>query len=114
MLSVVAYRILFWLLLVAVLILSLVSVGETRHLFVGQDKLHHTLAYSALYILLIQAYNNRFGLWTLALSLATFGLLVEVLQFFTSYRQAEVLDFVANSLGIFLVASMLRYLQARR
>ena len=49
MLSVPVYRVVFWFLLTTVLILSLVSVGDTKQLFVGQDKLFHMLAYSGLY-----------------------------------------------------------------
>ena len=114
MITIAVYRVVFWLSLVAILVLSLVSLGETEPLFIGQDKLLHALAYAGLYVLLIQAYNNQFGLWSLALSLAIFGLLVEVIQFFTGYRQAEIWDFVANSLGIFLVAWVARYFKARR
>lgn len=113
MLSVSVYRAVFWLLLIAVLILSLVSVGETRQIFFAQDKLFHVLAYSALYLLLIQAYQNQFSLWFLAVSLLVFGLVVEVLQLFTGYRQAEVLDFVANGLGIFSVAWAKEYLKTK-
>ena len=114
MISVAVYRVVFWLSLVTILALSLVSVSDTEPLFIGQDKLLHALAYAGLYCLLIQAYNTQFGLGSLALSLAIFGLLVEVIQFFIGYRQAEIWDFVANSLGIFLVACMARYLKARR
>ena len=101
MLSVPVYRVVFWFLLTTVLILSLVSVGDTKQLFVGQDKLFHMLAIGP-YLLLIQAYQNLFNLWLLAACLLTFGLVVEVLQFFTGYREAEVGDLVANTLGIYL------------
>lgn len=113
MLSVSVYRVVFWFLLTTVLILSLVSVGDTKQLFVGQDKFFHMLAYSVLYLLLIQAYQNLFNLWLLAACLLTFGLLVEVLQFFTGYREAEVGDFVANTLGVLIVAWVTKYLKAK-
>ena len=113
MLSVSVYRIVFWLLLVAVLILSLVSVCDTKQLFVGQDKFFHMLAYSGLYALLIQAYQNKFSLWLLAACLLTFGLLVEVLQYFSGYREAEIWDFVANTLGVLMVAGVTKYLKTR-
>jgi len=96
-----------------VLILSLVSVGDSRQIFFAQDKIFHVLAYSVLYFILIQAYQNQFSLWFLAVSLLVFGLLVEVLQFFTGYRQAEVWDFAANSLGIFSVACVKKYLKTK-
>ena len=99
--SVTVYKVAFWLLLATVAILSMVSV-PAQQLFDWQDKLHHMGAYGVLFLLLIQAYGHRYRIWVLAISLALFGLAVEVAQSFTGYRQAELWDVLANISGILL------------
>ena len=114
MISTTAYKLAFWLLLTAVTILSLVSVSAQQQLFDWQDKLHHMGAYGALFFLLIQAYGDRFSLWLLAIGLAVFGLIMEVAQSFTGYRQAELWDLVANISGILLVSLISVYLKRKQ
>lgn len=113
--SVTAYRTAFWSLLAVVFILSLVAMPEQQlQLFSWQDKLIHAVIYGALFALLVKAYGAEYRLWLLATSLAVFGLLVEVAQSFTGYRQPELWDFIANSLGIFLVYLLALTIAARR
>jgi len=107
--SVTVYRVAFWLLLTAVTILSMVSVPAQQQLFHWQDKLHHMGAYGALFFLLIRAYGDRLGLWLPAMGLAAFGLVMEIAQSFTGYRQAELWDLAANISGILLVGLILTY-----
>jgi VanZ family protein len=75
-----------------------------------QDKLHHLLAYAILFWCLLSAYSEQYRLWTLAISLAVFSGLVEVAQSYTGYRQADLMDLLANCMGILLIAllSLLR------
>ena len=114
-LSVTVYRAVFWLLLSVVSILSLVAMPEPQlQLFTWQDKLYHGVIYGVLFALLVKAYAARYGLLRLALGLVVFGLLVEIAQSFTSYRQPEVWDFIANSMGIFLVYLLVVTVAARR
>ena len=101
MISVAVYRVAFWILLIAVAILSMVSV-PAQQIFDWQDKFHHVLAYGALFLLLTRAYGQKYGFWRLAIGLALFGLAIEVSQSFTTYRQAELWDLAANLGGILL------------
>lgn len=113
--SVTVYRVVFWSLLTVVAIVSLIAIPASQpQLFIWQDKLYHGLAYGTLFALLVKAYGARYRLWHLAVSLALFGLVVEIAQFFTGYRQLEVWDFIANSLGIFLVCLIAVTLTAKR
>ena len=112
MISVTVYRAVFWLLLTVVALLSIMSVESTVTIFPWQDKLHHLLAYAALFWCLLGAYSEHHRLSTLAISLAVFSGLVEVAQSYTGYRQADLMDLLANCTGILLVA--LWYLLRRR
>jgi VanZ family protein len=110
MISVVVYRLAFWILLIAVAILSMVSTSATQ-LFDWQDKLHHICAYGALFLLLTRAYGQTYGIWVLAVGLTLFGLGMEVAQSFTTYRQADLWDLVANMGGILLAGLLSVYLK---
>ena len=112
MISVIVYRAIFWLLLIAVAILSMVALDSPQKFFHWQDKLHHLLAYSVLFWFLLGAYIEQYRLWVLAISLAVFSGLVEVAQSYTGYRQADLMDLLANCMGILLVT--LWYLLRRR
>jgi len=99
------YRLAFWLLLIAVTILSMVSVPS--QLFEWQDKLHHMGAYAVLFLLLTRAYGHSCNLWILAVGLTLFGLAIEIAQSFTVYRQGDLWDIAANISGILLVGLIL-------
>lgn len=104
MISVTVYRAIFWLLLIAVAILSMVALDFTQKIFHWQDKLHHLIAYAVLFWCLLGGYAEQHRLWTLAVSLAVFSGLVEFAQSYTGYRQADLMDLLANCIGILLVA----------
>lgn len=102
MISVRVHRIIFWCLLAIVAILSMLSLQYGQQMFDWQDKLHHLLAYAVLFWVLLGAYGKQQNLWLLGMLLAAFSGLIEVAQSYTGYRQAELLDFLANITGIFL------------
>ena len=110
MISFTAYRLAFWLLLIAVAILSMVSV-PSQQLFEWQDKLHHMGAYAVLFLLLTRAYGQSCNLWILAVGLILFGLAIEIAQSFTVYRQADLWDIAANISGILIVGLILSRLK---
>ena len=104
MITVTVYRAIFWLLLTAVALLSIMSLEPLPKVIDWQDKLHHLIAYAVLFWCLLGAYSEQHRLWTLAISLAVFSGLVEVAQSYTGHRQAEFMDLLANCTGILLVA----------
>lgn len=104
MISITIYRTLFWLLLTAVAILSLMSLESQNRIFLWQDKVHHLVAYAVLFWCLIGGYEKQQNLWVLGILLIIFSGLIEVAQSYTGYRQAELMDLLANGAGILLVA----------
>jgi VanZ family protein len=110
MISITAYRVTFWCLLVTVGIFSVVSLEPFHQFFDWQDKLHHLLAYAVLFWLLLGAYEQQQNIWKLAILLAAFSGLIEIAQSYTGYRQADLMDLLANVIGI-LVAAFLYILR---
>jgi len=111
MISATVYRAIFWLLLLAVVILSLMSI-DTHQILVWQDKVHHLVAYAALFWCLLGAYEKQQNIWFLGILLTIFSGLIEVAQSYTAHRQAELMDLLANGTGI-LLAALLRVLKQR-
>jgi len=98
----ILYKVIFWLSLVSVAVLSIVVVPD-QQLFIWNDKVNHLLAYGVLFWLLLNAYGLAYKIWILAVLLMLFGVLIEVAQSFTGYRQADLFDLLANFGGIVLV-----------
>ena len=104
MISITIYRTIFWLLLTAVAILSLMSLESQYQIVLWQDKVHHLVAYAVLFWCLIGGYKKQQNVWVLGILLIIFSGLIEVAQSYTGYRQAELMDLLANGAGILLVA----------
>ncbi|HCU54667.1 MAG TPA: hypothetical protein DIC36_10475 [Gammaproteobacteria bacterium] len=81
------------------------------------DKFSHILAFGALSFLLDFSWPNRqFDLKKTA-ALLTFGIFIEVVQYFLPYREAAVTDVIADAVGIavyLLVAPLLRHIPILR
>jgi VanZ family protein len=75
----------------------------------GWDKSNHLLAFGVLTTVGLAAWPNRNR--NVLLGLVGYGCLIEVLQWFTPYREAAWLDIFADALGVLagaLVAATLR------
>ncbi|WP_019529865.1 VanZ family protein [Dasania marina] len=95
------YRIVFYFTAVTVLSLSLLSLDED-FISTGWDKTNHLLAFFVLAALIDSAYP-LWAYWRCkVMLLIAFGLLIEVLQFFTGYRLFSWLDLLADSLALCL------------
>ena len=100
------YQYLFWFALVALVMLSLLPL--TMKVSLGyQDKVQHGVAYAALYFLSIRAYSPRWSLWLLAAFFVLFGIAIEFAQSWTEHRQTDVLDMLANTSGVVMVAVLM-------
>ena len=99
-------RVLFWLALAAVVLLSLVPLTRASP-FGYQDKMQHGLAYAALYFLSARAYVPRYPLWLLGAAFVLFGIAIEFAQSLTEHRQTDILDMLANTSGVVLVGALL-------
>jgi VanZ family protein len=87
----------FWLCAIALLALSLAPVSPELPT-TGWDKSNHFVGFATLALLGLPAYP-RYRLAVLA-GLVLYGGLIEVLQSFTTYRQAEWLDLLADAIGV--------------
>ena len=65
--------------------------------FAASDKLGHLLAYGALMFWFAQIYKTRVFY---AAGFVAMGIGLEALQGMLGYREADVLDMVANTLGV--------------
>jgi VanZ family protein len=81
---------------------------------VPSDKLGHAIAFGGLTALLVNALRFMRPLWTSARSVlcalllaSALGALLELLQSFTTYRSADVMDWVADSFGALLIGGAL-------
>lgn len=91
----------FWFLLayISLLGLGVLSLVPTPDIG-GSDKMAHFAAYAMLsgwFSLLIRQPKS---LWFILFGLIGYGLLLELLQSFTSYRQGDLADAIANGLGV--------------
>lgn len=60
----------------------------------------HAGAYMLLYISGWFSFPGRIVCGPLFLGLLVYGIVIEILQYFTGYRMLEILDVVANTLGL--------------
>ena len=91
----------FWMTVAGAGVLAVVP-GDAlpQSLFGFWDKAQHVLAFSVMAVLGVLAYRGR---WVrVAFGLLLYGLLIEFIQSFLPWRSAEVLDFVADSVGLAL------------
>lgn len=104
----------FWLCVLAVLVLALMKPMHYMPT-TGWDKANHALAFAVLVVLGALAYP---GVWTrLLLALLGYGVLIEVLQYFTGYRDSDWHDVVADAVGLLIgwpIARILLDLLLRR
>jgi VanZ family protein len=95
-----------FLLLVAVFILALVPMAwilpielslDTR--FIHGDKVLHCLTFAVLTIWFAGQYGKE-SYWRLGAGLVVFGMLIEISQYFVSYRSSDWFDLTADVIGI--------------
>lgn len=94
----------FWLGLGALFILvvtvaSLIDLKPVKDMLL-QDKLMHVLTYGFLMGWFSQIYKPHFARFLLAVSLIVLGVSIEFMQGLVAFRQFEVLDMLANAVGV--------------
>lgn len=87
-----------WLGVAAALVLSLIPpvLNEAGH----NDKFVHLCGYAVLMFWWAQLVVER--RWRLAVSVMLFGVIIELLQGLTPFRQSDALDALANTGGVLL------------
>ena len=91
-----------WLLMIAaVAVGSLMPAQDLPPLFPQADKLEHLLGYAILSGWGALLYARTSSLTRVAIGLVAYGIAIEIAQaLFTTGRQAEVLDAVADAIGV--------------
>ena len=95
--------------MMGILVLALLPGGGGTDWFPQADKLRHASAFIALWALGSRV--PRLTPWRLVAVLLVFGAGIEVAQSFTTWREASVLDWVADAAGVAVGALLLRFPQ---
>lgn len=83
----------------SVLVLALLPAEQASG-FTWRDKGNHCFAFFVLTCLLYFSFNQVKWLTYVALPLLAFGLLIEILQLLSGYRQFSLFDVFADGVGI--------------
>ena len=94
------YKLAFFTAVLGILVLAVIPNGGG--IDTGWDKANHFIAFFTLSLLLNRASSTAHARIRNALSLVAFGMLIEVIQAFLSYRSADYHDVIADSIGIII------------
>jgi len=89
-----------WLIIAAVVYLSVFTLYIPKQTFNHIDKIHHFIAYGALMLWFAQSFGTAKRLWV-AFGLVLMGIAIEFIQPITG-RQFSYLDMLANTGGVLL------------
>ena len=97
------FKVVFFTTLIFILYKALTpSSGTPFFFFFNADKILHTSAFFVLSFLLNRSSSDITKRIRNMLSLLAFGILIEILQYFTGYREASIADIIADLVGILL------------
>ena len=91
-------KILFWLALISSYVLAVLPQESVPELTPFNDKGNHLLAFSVLTLLLLHAYRVKY--LTAFVLMMLYGILIEVSQLFAVNRHGELLDVLADTIGV--------------
>jgi len=99
------YKIAFFITVIAIFTLAVIPNGGG--IDTGWDKANHFIAFFTLSLLLNRASSTVHARVRNMLSLVAFGTLIEIVQAFLSYRDADYHDVIADSVGILVFQLLL-------
>ncbi|SNC62254.1 VanZ family protein [Polynucleobacter victoriensis] len=70
------------------------------------DKAQHALAFGLLMLLGFVVYAKYF--WRMMMSLILYGAVIEIIQSWTGWRQGDVMDALADMVGVLVIALPIR------
>jgi len=91
-----------WLLVGLVVYLSLMPHPPEPMSFENSDKIEHAFAYGVLALWFCQIYMSAKSRMVLVLALVGLGVALEYVQGWTGYRTFDVLDMLADAIGVLL------------
>ena len=101
----------FWLVMMMMTALFLVPQEfVSGGIFDWWDKVQHAVVFGTLMLLGYFAYPKYF--WSMAISLILYGAVIEIIQSWTGWRQGEVLDAVADAVGVLLMCLLIKAYQS--
>ena len=111
------FKIIFFITVIVILYKALTPSGEPLFHFEHADKFLHASAFFVLSFLLNRSSSSVEKRIRNILSLLGFGILIEILQSFTGYREVSAADVLADLVGILLFQltySILKSIQQKR
>jgi len=104
-------RFIFWLVMMVMTALFLVPQEfVSSAIFDWWDKAQHAVAFSVLMLIGFVAYPIYF--WRVVISLILYGVVIEIIQSWTDWRQGDVLDTVADAVGVLLMGLLIKIYQS--
>ena len=74
------------------------------------DKAQHAVAFGVVMLIGFVAYPMYF--WRVVISLILYGAVIEIIQSWTDWRQGDVLDTVADAVGVLLMGLLIKIYQS--
>ena len=91
-----------WLMVVAVILLSLVPINAAIPEVKNGDKIGHFIAYFSLMLWFSLLYQKPWVRNLYAIGFIILGGLMEILQSLTAYRMGDIEDFHVNTIGVII------------
>jgi VanZ family protein len=106
-------RILFWSAFFSVGVLSLLPAEQLPPMVFGWwDKAQHAIAFGVLMLLAFIAYPMYF--WRMFIGLILYGAIIEIIQSSTDWRHGDVMDALADAVGVLVISLIIRGYQNHR
>jgi len=93
-------KLLFWLAMIAIYILAVMPLEKVPELTPFNDKGNHFIAFAVLTLLFYGAYRSHY--FYVALWMVLYGVFIEISQIFAVNRCGELLDVLADGIGVFM------------
>ena len=104
-------RFIFWLVMMVMTALFLVPQEfVSSAIFDWWDKAQHAVAFSVLILIGFIAYPMNF--WRAVISLILYGAFIEIIQSWTGWRQGDVMDALADMVGVLLMGLIIKAYQS--
>ena len=104
-------RFIFWLIMMVMTALFLVPQEfVSSAIFDWWDKAQHAVVFSVLILIGFIAYPMNF--WGAVISLIVYGVVIEIIQSWTGWRQGDVMDALADMVGVLLMGLIIKAYQS--
>ena len=106
-------RLTFWFVMLVVTILFLVPQQfVSSGIFDWWDKAQHAVAFGVLMLFGYFGYPACF--WRVAIGLTLYGVMIEIIQSWMGWRQGDVIDALADAVGVLLMSLIIKAYQSYR